>query len=130
MSQFTTPFRGEIIGKNLWRTIEPFEYHIGSYPSDMVITVPIGFITDFASVPRFIWPIISPIDTHAKAAVIHDYCYEYAPYSRKMCDLIFLEGMIVLNVPYWKRQFMYKFVRLCGWYNWWKCRIKQKKECL
>ena len=40
------------------------------------ITVPAGYITDLASVPRPIWAVISPFDV-ARAAVIHDLLYEY-----------------------------------------------------
>ena len=39
------------------------------------ITVPEGYITDLASVPRAIWTFISPFDV-ARAAVVHDILYE------------------------------------------------------
>jgi len=127
MSQFTTPFVGELIGRNLWRVKEPFEYHVGEYPSKEIIKVPIGFITNFASVPRIFWPIISPIDSHGKAAVVHDYCYYTALYPRKRCDEIFLEGMIVLKVGTIKRTLIYHTVRYCGYYNWYKARLRERK---
>lgn len=127
MSQFTTPFKGELIGKNKWKTIESFEYHIGTYPSNEVIKVPAGFVTDFASVPRIFWSIISPVDNHGKAAVIHDYCYQYGIYSRKKSDLIFKEGMKVLGTSKLKRYLMYKAVRLFAWSTWNKSRKQQKQ---
>ena len=40
-----------------------------------MITVPSGYITDLASVPRFCWIFIAPFDV-ARAAVIHDILYE------------------------------------------------------
>ena len=40
------------------------------------ITVPAGYITDLASVPRAAWAFISPFDV-ARSAVIHDMLYEY-----------------------------------------------------
>lgn len=126
MSQFTTNFKGELIGKNKWKNIEQFEYHVGSYPSEEIITVPVGFETDFASVPRIFWAYISPIDTHAKAAVIHDYCYATACYNRKRSDELFLEGMVVLSVPPWKRVCMYYAVRWFSWYAWWNHRKREK----
>ena len=98
MSQFTSNFKGELIGRNKWKNLEEFEYHIGEYPSKEVIVVPVGFETDFASVPRIFWPYISPIDLHAKAAIVHDYCYYYGLYDRKRCDEIFLEALKVLNI--------------------------------
>ena len=125
LSQFTTNFKGELIGKNLWKNLEVFEYHVNTYPSDEIITVPIGFETDFASIPRFCWPLISPIDNHAKSAVIHDFCYFHGLYNRRISDKIFREGLRVLKIEPWKIWFMYNFVRICGWYKWNKMRKKE-----
>jgi len=41
---------------------------------NMKITVPKGFKTDLASVPRGIWWFIAPFDV-ARAGVVHDYLY-------------------------------------------------------
>jgi hypothetical protein len=130
MSKFTSNFKGELIGKNLWKNLETFEYHVGEYPSEEIITVPEGFITDFASVPRIFWLVISPVDKHGKAAVIHDYCYYYTPYSRKVADLIFSEALKVLHVKPWKVFCMYHGVRIGAGYAWWKHRRREKKERL
>ena len=40
-----------------------------------VVSVPKGYITDLASVPRFCWAFIAPFDV-ARAAVVHDILYE------------------------------------------------------
>lgn len=118
MSQFTSPFVGELIGKNLWKVYEKFEYHVGSYPSEEVIVVPKGVITNFASVPRIFWSIISPIDEHGKAAVVHDFLYSVGCYSKKRSDEIFREALQVLNVRPWKVFCMFWAVRLFGWFTW------------
>lgn len=128
MSQFTTNFKGELVWKNTWQNLEQFEYHVGTYPSDEIIIVPVKFETDFASVPRIFWSIISPIDTHAKAAVIHDYLYFTGQYNRKRADEIFKEALIVLNVEPWKVHVMYNAVRVGSWYAWNKHRAREKKE--
>ena len=125
MSQFTTPLRAVKISKKYWILIEPFEYHIGSYPSIEIIRVPIGFITDFASIPRIFWPILPPDGPYGKAAVIHDYCYRTACYDRRTSDLIFLEGMDVLKVEKWKKVVIYDAVHYFGWYAWNKRRREQ-----
>ena len=39
------------------------------------ITVPSGFVTDLASVPRAMWWLIAPFDV-ARAAIIHDLLYK------------------------------------------------------
>jgi len=117
-TQFTTPLRAELIGKNLWRVLEPFEYHVGSFPSNDIITVETGFVTNFASVPRIFWPILSPVDAHGKAGVVHDYCYYKGLYTRKISDDVFLEGLRVLETPEWKAIAMYDAVRAFGWHRW------------
>lgn len=112
MSQFTTPLIAEFIGKNQWKLYQGFEYHVGSYPSNEVIKIPAGFVTDCASVPRIFWTVISPVDRHAKAAVVHDYVCRQKIYKRKKCDLIFKEGLTVLEIIPWKVYAMYYSVRL------------------
>ena len=64
MSQFTTELIIKPIDGKYWELLEGFEYHVGTYPSIEIITVPPGFITDFASVPRIFWPIIAPRGKH------------------------------------------------------------------
>jgi len=128
MSQFTSKLIVEPIGKGFWELQVGFEYHVGTYPSDEIIVVPAGFITDFASIPKIFWPIISPTGEHGKAAVIHDYCYYSACYSRLRSDAIFLEGMKVLKVKKWKRDAMYFGVVLGGWKAWHDHRQREKKE--
>jgi len=127
MSQFTSNFKGELIGKNKWRNLEQFEYY-REEDEDEIITVPEGFVTDFASVPRIFWAIISPVDRHGKAAVIHDYCYATGIYNRKVSDVIFLECLDVLGVEPWKQWCMYKAVRIGGWRAWQKHRKREKEE--
>ena len=128
MSQFTEPLIVELVGKNLWKLVDGFEYHVGEYPSKEIIKIPPGTITNFASVPRIFWPIISPIDNHAKAAVIHDYCYYIQYDKKKECDDLFLEGMTVLGVKKWKRYCMYWSVRLFAWIPWLKAKTRHYKR--
>ena len=48
---------------------------IKSTPSTLLITAPVGYETDLASIPRITWNIISPWDV-ARAAIIHDLLYK------------------------------------------------------
>lgn len=118
MSKFTTPLvvSPQPDGRR-WVLWQDFEYHVGDYPSQFVITVPEGFETDFASVPKFAWWLISPYGKHGKAAVLHDYLYHLGRTGldvehRQVADGIFLEAMQVLGVSKWRRQAMYWAVRL------------------
>ena len=45
-----------------------------------VVTIPKGYVTDMASVPRAIWAFIAPFDV-ARAAVVHDIMYEKDQYT-------------------------------------------------
>ena len=50
------------------------------------ITVPTGFVTDLASVPRAMWWLIAPFDV-ARAAIVHDILYKgIRQYRWKMKD--------------------------------------------
>jgi hypothetical protein len=120
MSAFTTPLAFRPLptrreGRPLYALTAPFDYGIGSESSSLRIHVETGFETDFASVPRPLRRWFPPYGPWAKAAVIHDKAYEDGVLSRWMCDLIFLEAMAVLKVPFWRRALMYLAVRAFGW---------------
>lgn len=116
MSSFTTPASIEIDDDKEFSFIltEPFAYHIGNYPSEEIITVPAGFVTDFASVPRALWWLFPPHGKYAKAAIVHDYLYVQAYKTKAFADGVFFEAMGVLGVPSLTRHLMYWAVRLFG----------------
>lgn len=118
MSTFTTPADLRVLDSFKFELLNSFDYHVGEYPSTEVISVPKGFITDLASVPRVFWSVFPPHGKYAKAAIIHDYLYEYRIFSRKRADDIFLEAMEVLGVAKWRRLSMYWAVRLGGESAW------------
>lgn len=105
--------------------LDDFKYHVGSDNSNEIIVVPNGFVTDFASVPRFAWSIVPPTGKIKPAALVHDYLYskrgKYAPnqrYTRKKCDKIFLEIMNVVGMNWFERHTAYRAVRMFGWIPW------------
>lgn len=114
MSNFTTPADLRMLDNYRWQLISSFEYHIGSYPSDEVITVPAGTVTDLASVPRILWAIFPPHGRWAKAAIIHDYLYAQGIGTKEYADSVFNEAMAVLGVPPLKRNLMFLAVCLFG----------------
>lgn len=77
--------------------------HILRYESELagrVITVPFGFSTDFASVPResvIAWGLFG--GRAVRPAVVHDYIVRNRCFSRNKCDQIFLEAMEADSVP-------------------------------
>lgn len=52
------------------------------------VTVPKGFVTDFASIPRVFWSVLPPDGTYTYGAVIHDYLYWTQDISKAKADLI------------------------------------------
>ena len=131
MSSFTQPLQLEYQDGRRWLLIHPFTYEIGSEGSGRSISVPAGFVTDFASVPRFFWRLLPPTGKYGKASVLHDYLYQgggvteevmeqdhtftvISPVTRKQADDIFLEAMIVLGVNTWTRRMIYWGVRMGG----------------
>lgn len=88
------------------------------YQSDLAgtITVPAGFETDLASIPRGLWNVLPKVGPWDKAAVIHDWCYVTAPggMSKQRADAILNEAMIVCNVPTWQRWIIWSGVVVGG----------------
>lgn len=98
-----------------------------TYRWAMPISVPVGFETDFASVPRVCRLIIPKLGRYTKAAVIHDYLYQehglksgglYFRVSRRTTDKIFRGAMEELGVSTWKRWAMWAAVRVGGFLSW------------
>lgn len=127
MSSFTKPLVVEKLEKMLWKVRSSFDYHLGSEDSDEVVSVPEGFITDFASVPRLFWIILPPDGQYTQAAVLHDYMYSDQYYKRAKCDRLFIEAMKVLKVPVVNRIIMYRAVRMFGWLAWKKKKNANKR---
>jgi len=103
-----------------------------------IVTIPKGYVTDMASVPRACWAFIAPFDV-ARAAVVHDILYEKintqyktvnesmaaedGPATKKerevyreIADHVFLEGMNASepSVASWKKYAAYYAVRAFG----------------
>lgn len=117
MSSFTSPLKASPLDNGRdWEILEEFTYFVGELDSNTHVTVPVGFVTDFASVPRMLWSIIPPWGKYGKAAIIHDYLWlgytmvvegRQTPVDRKTANLIFLEAMGVLDVNVCIRYPMY-----------------------
>lgn len=53
------------------------------------ISVPAGFRTDFASLPRLLWSVLEREGPWARAALFHDWMYRTQTVSRSDADAIF-----------------------------------------
>jgi len=96
--------------------------------------VPTGFVTDFATVPRFLHWLVSPYGAYTRAAVLHDWLLvSLAEWQRvddsdignagrppavsRDCDGIFRRVMEDLGVPWAKRWAMWTAVRWASLFN-------------
>lgn len=89
------------------------------YDSDKLkqrITVPTGYQTDLASVPRL--PVIYFLagDSAHAAAVVHDFLYGggVPGVSRKDADAVLREAATATGVPRWRSWLMWAGVRIGG----------------
>ncbi|WP_299875921.1 DUF1353 domain-containing protein [uncultured Cocleimonas sp.] len=119
MSQFTealivTPLAD---GKS-WIIYKDFFYDVGAEDSGDRIQVDLGFVTDFASVPRLLWWALPKWGVYGNASVIHDWLYWTQKRSRLQSDNIMLEAMTVLEVQPIIKKLIYLAIRSFGWWAW------------
>jgi hypothetical protein len=144
MSSFTSPLiiSPEPDGIN-FQLLQEFDYDVGALGSGDTIHVPVGFITDFASIPHTIIAILAlammfvgfwvgmwlayigaaiilllvkmpNAGKYGKAAVVHDFLYLFHTRPRHEADDIFKEAMLVSGVPIWEANLMWAAVRIFG----------------
>jgi hypothetical protein len=97
------------------------------------VDVPVGFITDFASIPAPFWPLLPPDGEYTYAAVVHDYLYWDQGRPREEADEILKFGMEDLGVPRWKIEAIYGAVRVFGGGPWdenSRLKAQGEKRCI
>lgn len=91
------------------------------------ITVPEGFITDFASIPRVAWLWLSPEDPVVLfASIVHDWLYSVQgrydrtkmPLTREKCDRVLQAAMLACLARRSQAWVVYQAVRLGGESHW------------
>lgn len=86
--------------------------------TQMTVTVPRGFRTDFASFPRVLWWLFDPQGPWARAALYHDWLYRTQALSREQADMIFRWIMLADGVPACYRAIFFTVLRLWGKVAW------------
>lgn len=116
---FLTRLTVEQVEEELWRVVKPlkvqFEPSLTACDGEdiPILTVPEGFATDFASVPRLPITYLLAGGIGDAAAVVHDYLYQ-GLVPRKTADDVFAACLESLGVSWWQRKLMYAAVRTCG----------------
>jgi hypothetical protein len=132
-------FRGRLHLAHLrgryWEVLTDFTF---IDPLDNTYTVPAGFVTDGASVPRAIWWLYPPLGgAYDEAAAIHDYLYAHAEYftgddhghlSRGQADQVMRWAMEAKHLRGTAVVTIYRSLRLGGWIAWRRHRKARAKE--
>jgi hypothetical protein len=92
------PLKVQRFVEPIYLVLEPTSWSSNTTVSLPSVTVPRGFVTDFASVPRLFWSLVPPDGAYAHAAVVHDYLYWAQTTKRTVADEIFLRAMNDLKV--------------------------------
>lgn len=116
MSQFLDPLNVTEISDSVFAICDhPFRYQ-----SDLagLITVPIGFYTDFASVPRLgiVYAMLG--DRAHEPAVVHDWLFYSAITTFDVANKVLMEAMEVIGLPWWQRYPIYWGVCVGGKFAW------------
>ncbi len=83
-----------------------------------VLVVPVGFVTDLASVPDLAEPLLPRAGEYSNAAIIHDYLYWTQSCTREQADNLMSIAMKDAGVATWKDLLIHGAVRLGGQDAW------------
>lgn len=101
-------------GDNKWilRDSLIFNYVNGGVTS--TITVPSGFVSDLASIPKVLRPVLNRNGKSRSPSVLHDYLYSTAKYSRKESDCIYYKALRSVGMSWVVANVYHLGVRLFG----------------
>jgi len=122
--------------ENAWRLVEDWTTDCCALLPD-TITVPNGFVTDGASIPRWLWTICgSPMDVpRIYAAVVHDWLYDHpiliptrnddgyvvwVDCTRSAADELYRDMQIAFGISRFCAYTEWLALRACGWIRWHK----------
>src|SRR5215208_62717 len=108
-------FKPFVDGRN-WIVRERLTYRIGISQDSM--TVPVGFVTDLASIPPALQSFIQQNGPYLLPAVVHDYLYWKQTCTRDQSDQILLLAMMEHAVPEHQRFAIYQAVHFAGMFAW------------
>lgn len=102
-----TDLKVQKVGRRKWLVLEDWVTPFG--------TVPAGFISNGANIPRLLWSIMgSPAGMFFEAAVLHDYFYYTGKDSKETADIAFRDTAIFYKASTWRVKLAYAAVDLFG----------------
>lgn len=104
-----------VFNRDLFYTDEEMRFVTDHNDEEITIIVPVGFLTDGATIPKVFQKLLPVWDTYYQAAVFHDYLCEYLmvylgdtliplKITRTTADAIFNKLMKILNTNPIKRK--------------------------
>jgi hypothetical protein len=101
---------------NEWLLDSALEYQIGE--SEFVVSVPAGFVTDYASIPRAFCQVLPKHGRYSRAGIVHDYLYWKGECSQRQADRIMYLAMEESGVDSKTRGTIYRTLRSFGEAAW------------
>ncbi|VVO17173.1 DUF1353 domain-containing protein [Pseudomonas fluorescens] len=116
MSRFVTKLKTEQAGK--WTHILLADLVLAD-EQERVITVPAGFVTDFASIKvlhnAFLFVLFALVSSYGNyAATVHDWLYKVGHVSRKEADAVLYRALRAEGVARWRAWLFWAGVRIGG----------------
>lgn len=112
---FIGPINVQYLDGKSWKLTT--EYVYCSHLLQTCIRAEAGFVTDFASIPRVLWPVLAPTDERvAPAAIVHDRLYRDPAFkvTKDEADHVLIEGMELLGASVRLRSTVYWALRMFG----------------
>lgn len=94
----------------------PYTYTIGD--THQAITIPQGFVTDYASIPPWLRWLFPRQSDYSRAAAVHDYLYWSQICTKAQADNILMIAMKELHVSPMRRTMIYQGVHQWGQSAW------------
>ena len=128
MSKFTQNLKIELIKQPgvKFKLLEELVWELDNLGSGKFINIPEGFTSDGITIPRILWIWIPPVvHTANRAATLHDYllyCVNngieiHDIKTRKQCDDIFFEALVVSKLSKISCYTAWSFVRCMSIYK-------------
>jgi hypothetical protein len=124
--QFLDPLILRAYAKGEWVLMTDFRYQS---IDGTIYTVPRYFITDLASTPWLVTPLLQGIEDRA-CGVVHDWLYCQNELPREVCDALFFEMLLAMDADKRRAGLMYAGLRVGGGSRYKACSGGMKVEDL
>ena len=116
MSHFVTTLKTDQTDRRTYKLLDDL---VLADEEQRVITVPAGFVTDFASIQvlhnAFLFVLFALVSGYGNyAATVHDWLYEHGSLTRKEADAVLYRALRAEGVARWRAWLMWAGVRIGG----------------